>query len=137
MENTVTELTSVTYEQARILKKVGYPQRFLSSMAWYDENGNKHGSSINVPMEDKNNDECVAPSLELVAKWIREEKGIYVTPVLVHHNKPKDGWKHISWESIATDWEWKIYTAWKYYDIYEEALSNGIDAALEVLKENK
>lgn len=125
MEKEFEDLMSVTYEQARILKKIGYPQRFLSSMAWYDENGKKYDSSINVPMGGDNKDnECVAPSLELVAKWLRNHMGVMVMAC-------EQRYTYGAYYCKYSEFGWGDRTYIKdRYNTYEEALTKGIDEVL-------
>lgn len=57
-------------------------------------------------------------------KWLREEKGVVV---LVHHLMTEEG-----------DWEWEIsyrYRSKDMYHSYEDALLEGIKAAVKILKE--
>ena len=62
--------------------------------------------------------------LYLVAKWLREEKNIYVD--VIHHYTNND---YALW--IGHEGEDEEFTG---FTPYEEALSAGIDKAIEILK---
>lgn len=75
----------VSYEIARVLKKAGYPQRFVTSYGWYDKNGRFNDSSCDVPM-DEEYDECVAPTYMEVWLWLWKEKKICINCNLDKYN---------------------------------------------------
>lgn len=120
------ELQLVTFEQAKALKELGFPQD-IDTTKWY--------SGGRVLYSDKPLDylpvSFVAPTLEIVAKWLRNEKYI-----------------HIDCEICEFDeWQLRFYlhnneiglyhilpTKFKKFDTYEQALSVGIDKAIEILK---
>ena len=125
----------VTYEQAVKLKELGFdwkcnhwyhplePEKIIECQTYCNHN------SFERPYS--------APTLAQVAKWLRDVKGliIYSEPRFYKGKKPllgyeyhlfnkKDGYySHIESETI--------------YDTYEEALSEGINEALELIKEKK
>lgn len=68
--------------------------------------------------------ECYAPTLELVAKWLRDEKDLWI-----HMCKPnQDNSKWSSSVNRISDHLWKPCNE---YNSYEKALSAGIDKARE------
>lgn len=122
------EQVIVTLEQAKSLKELGFPQRAISSIGWYSTNGQLNNSSIDIPL-DLLEGECAAPHLELVAKWLRDEKDIFI-----NINHISSGYS--SWIKTISD-NANIGANLGYVDKYEVALSNGIDKAIEILKEDK
>lgn len=119
------EIQLISFEQAKALKELGFPQRFISSFGWFSKNGLLNNSSIDAPMEEVD-DECVAPSYEFVAKWLREDCDIYIE---VDRLEKLYCWKIISSNNTL----YNIVS--EKYNTYEEALSAGIDRTIEVLKE--
>lgn len=130
------ELELVNFEQAKTLKELGFPQEVHPWHLYDIHTGILHKDyDDSSPLYLTENDTCMAPTLELAAKWLREEKGIYVTPSLMYYNKPIDGWKHIQFEACVVDWHWNAYLRYEYYSTYEKALSAGIDKAIEILND--
>lgn len=69
-----------------------------------------------------------APSLELVAKWLREEKNLWI-------EISKGGYEK-SAHCFLGDYIYEDETNIKEFNSYEEALSAGIDKAIGILKKN-
>lgn len=120
----------VSFKVAKALKDAGYPQRVTSSFGWYNKEGNLFESSVDTTVEE-NEDECVAPTLELVAKWLRETKGCYICPIPEFYNWKDEVFN--TW-SMNIHWEDNIDEYKALWNTYEEALSAGIDKAIEILK---
>ena len=136
------ELRTVRFDQAKKLKDLGFPQRIydylyldgeLTSKEEYDEMD--CGGPFSVELSES---ECLsAPSLELVAKFFRQEKNLFIFPDIydTHSDtfivviRKKFGGKFK--ESIFLD-EYDEVT----FPDYDLALSAGIDKAIEIL-ENK
>ena len=115
------ELQLVSFEQAKALKELGFPQD-IDTTKWYS------GGRVlysNKPL-DYLPVSFVAPTLELVAKWLREEKDICLS---MNYNSDYKIWQC---SSTAT------YNEEDYVSqSYEEALSTGIDKTIEILKSKK
>lgn len=121
----LTEKDYCDYDTCVALKELGYPL-----------------TSKEVRHEDK---AVFVPGVLLYSaqKWLREEEGILInTPFLRERN---------SYGEYTTRW-WCVYTTdtraenhvlcdegkgWRFWASYEEALLEGIKAAIEVLKEGK
>lgn len=118
------ELNVVTFEQAKKLKELGFPQE-TDSWYYYDIEGKC------VPHLQKGGHKeycCDAPSLELVNKWLRDEKQIflYVEPYFpdMDNANIRFAVKHYKGYSTAT------YFYKHKHKTYEEALSAIIDKFL-------
>ena len=134
------ELQIVRFDQAKKLKDLGFPQRIydylyldgeLTSKEDYDEMD--CGGPFSVELSES---ECLsAPSLELVAKFFRQEKNLFIFPDIydTHSDtfivviRKKFGGKFK--ESIFLD-EYDEVT----FPDYDLALSAGIDKAIEILE---
>lgn len=134
------ELQTVRFDQAKKLKDLGFPQRIydylyldgeLTSKEEYDEMD--CGGPFSVELSES---ECLsAPSLELVAKFFRQEKNLFIFPDIydTHSDtfivviRKKFGGKFK--ESIFLD-EYDEVT----FPDYDLALSAGIDKAIEILE---
>lgn len=134
------ELQIVRFDQAKKLKDLGFPQRIydylyldgeLTSKEEYDEMD--CGGPFSVELSES---ECLsAPSLELVAKFFRQEKNLFIFPDIydTHSDtfivviRKKFGGKFK--ESIFLD-EYDEVT----FPDYDLALSAGIDKAIEILE---
>lgn len=105
----------VSISQARALMELGFPQ--------YDEYGRTY-------YENGNTLRYVIPSQELVAKWLRKEKGIEILPVfIIPQNVYEDRCRKIGRSGFTT--------SGRVYSDYEKALSEGIDNAIKILKKNE
>ena len=116
------KLNLVSFKQAKALKELGYPQRAISSIAWYSTNGTLNDSSINAPLDLLEN-ECCAPTLELVKSWLMS-KFIFIN--VIYSNKRF----HLE---ILNDKSMILYKNYNF-DLYEDALSVGVNKAIEILK---
>lgn len=120
------ELQIVTFEQAKCLRELGFPQ----DTSIQDVYGDGELRKCFYP-EDCTwyRDIVTAPSLELAAKWLREEKLLYLSVQVNEHCT------HWFWDIIKIRNEEEITDpSIKGYWSYEEALSAGIDKAIEILK---
>lgn len=98
----------ITFEQAKALKELGFPY------------------SKYIPTDVIN----WRPTVELVSKWLREEKNIHVCPIYYSSKTYKTEWYscEVNQHQINNDEE---------YSTYEAALIAGIDKAIEILKINE
>lgn len=132
------ELQLVNFEQAKALKELGFPQDVFYESTYipiYDIDGEFEYSRW---IEEK---DCFAPTLELAAKWLREEKSILIEPrtkafstngffkcfVL---NCSKDCTKCAEYQIYWTDFGGDNVC----FPNWETALSAGIDKAIKLLK---
>ena len=134
------ELQIVRFDQAKKLKDLGFPQRIYDYLYLDGELTSKEeynemdcGGPFSVELSES---ECLsAPSLELVAKFFRQEKNLFIFPDIydTHSDtfivviRKKFGGKFK--ESIFLD-EYDEVT----FPDYDLALSAGIDKAIEILK---
>lgn len=120
----IMELQKVTFEQAQRLKEIGFPQGGIEKCYIQEDNKIKLVYANNELYSSW----IVAPSLELAAKWLREEKGLYIEPEYCLLYDKYDYCLLIKEGHIT------MYNDDKGYKTYEEALSAGIDKAIEILK---
>lgn len=120
----------VSFEQAKALKELGFA---WESTYFYD---------LEKPQEDKIKSKIPqdfnimalvslssAPTLSQAQKWLREVKGIDITAVpSQHYGVKKYRWMLNRWSPERHGWDENLY------DTYEQALSAGIDKALQHLK---
>ena len=114
----------VTYEQAELLKELGFNQLTIHH---YDVETHEfspkfsHYYTICYDNWNQYNNTISAPTLSQVQKWLREVKEIYL---------------FVTMEDLRYYWyigkEFQIDNS----KSYEEALSAGIDRALEIIKNN-
>lgn len=134
------ELELVTFEQAKALKEFGFPQSEKHKI--YTVNDSlvdcvDFSYIVECLKEGRTPDEIInAPSLELAAKWLREEKDIIIQPCSVDI----DDYllkllvrEYDSYDECYTLSN-KMYEL-VHYNSWEEALSAGIDKAIKLLKE--
>ncbi len=121
----------VTYKQAVTLKKCGFDLPCIAQWA-AEPDGKPYlmGSTAFVfrNSECKGRDVC-APTLAQAAKWLREVKEIKIYSMYDYFDKMwyfHCGLRLNSIKNSAT-----------VYSTYESALSTGIDAALDIVKEEK
>lgn len=143
----LTEKDFCDYDTCVALKELGYDE---GAYAYYFPNHkedlilNTHqmrGCSINELVrgyntysEDTVGHELIdAPTLYEAQKWLREEKGIHISPrIYLYHDINLD--EQVSWEcNIYVEWA-AIYTIGKSLT-YEGALLLGIKEAVKILKE--
>lgn len=132
----------VTYEQARILKDLGFDWECTH---YYDDGdaeikeqsiyvGPTAGESVSISdvidggFNKCNGNAMDAPTLSQAAKWLREVKEICVTSSInIHKGKYKFNWSITLFKEGRGIWDESVI-----YDTYEDALSAGIDRALEL-----
>ena len=130
----------VTFEQAVMLKKLGFD---WDCGYYYNECNQKFMPNTNDSYGQLNTNDlldninriwnCIsAPTLSQTRKWLGEVKDInIVSNFKFHKGKVKYSWYIVTdngQRGICDDPEKSIF------DTYEEALLNGIDKALELLK---
>lgn len=113
----------VSFKQAKKLKELGFIQLFID-VGYYEDRKLYHTED---PYKEVNSLVAVAPSLDLVAKWLREEKRI---PIYTEPYYPNNTLK---WVCKAKYYMGKNNWSTSAFDTYEEALSAGIDKVLETL----
>jgi len=74
--------------------------------------------------------DAAAPSLAQAAKWLREAKGMNVYPLYDYYVKK---W----YFHCGSGTYWYVTNGAAVYPTYEAALSAGIDAALEMIKDKR
>lgn len=128
-------LELVTFDQAKSLKELGFPQLYEYTL---DKQGNREfkiqeylvpyafDEQGNATVDRWNTKTYSCIPLELVAKWLREEKNIQLT---VRFRGKK--WYY----DIMSGYE--ILSIGNAVEVYEQALSAGIDKAIEILNKEK
>ena len=133
------ELQLVTFEQAKALKELGFPDDTSYQACPYCYFGkdlidiqNNNVSALNPKWREvKDEDICSAPTLELAAKWLRDNKNISICPNI----EPCNNFIMYSIKSIYdTNGNYVGSLGDKLFESYEEALSVGIDKVIEILK---
>lgn len=120
------QLSLVNFEQAKALKELGFPQNIEK----YNHNWVNPKGMFGGPFEK---DCLMCPTLELVAKWLREETDLILFPILLHHVDVCS--KNQVWAfDIRNKGIMEETGPYNRYSSYEEALSAGIDKAIEILK---
>ena len=88
-------------------------------------NSNKYKDSKNID----------APTLWEAQKWLREEKGIFVYIDVPWKTDDGLGWSYFCCNKPMTEEDKEVFFAsGGFYDSYEEALLEGIKAAVKILK---
>lgn len=127
------ELRTVRFDQAKKLKDLGFPQRIydylyldgeLTSKEEYDEMD--CGGPFSVELSES---ECLsAPSLELVAKFFRQEKQLFIhIDYDFHDNKKPYKCELCKFNGMTCHVGW--------FNNYDEALSSAIDKCIHIIKE--
>ncbi len=130
-----------SYELAKKLKECGFAEPCDS---YYIKDNAPDGTAWIVPTtdrEDFNADSdcpfckplCSAPTLAQAQKWLREVKGIAIN-VIAHDGGAYD--YDIVFLPNAVDCDYPIDRA-TFSRTYEEALSEGIESVLELIKEGE
>lgn len=142
------ELELVTFEQAKVLKELGFPQNIYTPKVYLEktiphdiiakECGLSDWQCVGgklIPCSSDYNkygvDTCSCPTLELVAKWLRKQKNIHIELTLP--NPAYCPWWHCVLRDIKTR---DIIAKTISYEKDEQALSAGIDEAIKYLKVN-
>lgn len=132
------ELQFVTFEQAQALYELGFPQETEELYAVCDYCCDDSDDYITYNKGDLIEGYCgrfaakdviSAPSLELAAKWFREEKLIHI--FITHLNADTNWWEY-NIETINGN----FVEHGKMYKSYDEALSAGIDSIIKLLKKD-
>lgn len=138
------ELTKCSFEIAQLLKElyVNIPSDQYYNIGPKNPELHRFSYDVNNPHYKKNSQLwkgiVVAPSLELIAKYLREEEFIYLS---IHVNYDNEGDEKIEWGyTIIYRYDNALHndayamTASDKFDTYEQALNNAI---LDVLNELK
>ena len=122
------QLNLVSFEQATALKNLGFPA--LSADWSYRNDGELYN------FVDDDGYVTAAPTLELAAKWLREEKQIMID--MIYEYRSPQSWssnvtsrKHMKTVPVVG----RGGNLWD--DSYEVMLSNAIDTALTVFLEQE
>lgn len=118
------ELQLITFKQAKALKELGFPQGGLRN-AYYGPDGECVPINVCSPIDW----ELDAPTLELAAKWLRENTGIFINVGLCVD------FQYQVYLQTTLDKDHNIISSASQHSSYEEALSAGINKAIEILKE--
>ena len=131
------KLQLVSFEQAKALKDLGFPQLYEYTL---DNKGNRKlklaeylvpyafDEQGNATVDRWNTKTYSCIPLEFVAKWLRDEKNLWI-------EISKGGYEK-SAHCFLGDYIYEDATHIKEFNSYEEALSAGIDKAIEILKKN-
>ena len=131
----------VSFEQAVRLKELGFDwkcnhyydtqtKEFLP-VDWFDYDGDVDADDLydNNPPKDIISYRVSAPTLAQAQKWLRDVKKILILIDILRKNEKIFYWKIFNSETF-----W-IYSSDPDFDTYEQALSAGIDKALQILRE--
>lgn len=122
-------LKTVNYEQAHALYELGYPMKTVSVCRCHLEGID---ASYIAPPKD-----CIAwsndtgiehPTLEAVAKWIRDNKGMFINVGLCCD------YQYQVYLQTTLDKDHNIISEAYQFNNYDDALSTGINIAIDKLK---
>ena len=127
----------VTYEQAELLKELGFDWDCLHGYYRFFDNKEPRLNTCGYAKNSIGGDffYCAAPTLSQVQKWFREVKGIiiYPEPRFYKGKKPLLGYNYHLFDKDSG--YYSHIESETVYDTYEQACSAGIDKAIELLKE--
>jgi len=112
-----------SFEQAKALKELGFPQ---DEPYIYLNNGEFDIKALNKKVWFEHQPYYACPTLSLVQKWLREEKDLIIT---IGYYDTKDCFFYELYE------EGNFVNCIKEHETYEQALSAGIDKCIELLKQ--
>ena len=122
----------VSFGQAKALKKLGFN---WGAMKGYAHFPGEKVKSFNAQEENINSKyskwHFAAPTLAQTQKWLREVKGIAIN--VIAHDGGYYHWEGVYLPSAPINYSTVLYK--DRFSSYEEALSDGIDKAIEILKE--
>ena len=124
----------VTYEQAFALSKLGFNEE---TFTYYDKDNPKLQGlddyyEYHLDNHTYFDQSASAPTLSQAQKWLRKIKKLFVEVEIDVTNTEKD---IFFWTIYSLPNKEQNYIM-KYYDSYEEALSDGITECLKLLKIN-
>ena len=117
------EDTLITFETAKLAKKKGFKEGSRKGYLPNGEIGISHYASLCHNDKEDYPTKYAAPTQSLLAKWLREENNIHL---IAYKNINIDGY---DWCYITTDGITNINS----YKTYEEALEDGLQAALKLI----
>jgi len=136
-----------SYEISKALKAAGFDEP--CDHYWYKAYTNSDEMVLRqASADDYNNDDwsvphCSAPHIFHAQKWLREKWGIHVDAcVFSDYSTDADGnvcdrWDFWGFDLYAVVGGEKMIEDDGEYDSYEQALSEGIKSALELIKEGE
>jgi len=124
----------VSYETSKLLKEKGFDCKKESITAMYREDGEFYSlsSSDNYYYDYNDFDEYdyIAPTLQMAMKWLREEKGIAVIPVI---SSVLDNEKFLWDVKVAVAKTNGTYSQGWVYEKQEDACETAVKYCLENL----
>lgn len=135
------ELQLVNFDQAKALKELGFPQEdceesYVVNEGAYDNSdypSYMHIGDRVTTFGYSKNDIVSAPSLELAAKWLRDEKEIFIFPTLSTPSMTRWTPDKIYSYDYSIGGKLKINSKFCSSE-YDDVLSAGIDRAIRILK---
>jgi len=129
----------VSFETAKLLKERGFPQSKDIAMAMYNETGALLNLCTNTEeyyiFEDFDEYDCVAVSLAMAMKWLREIHHLHISTDWYYKNDPviTDDFT-IQYQFTITSWlSPKEHFDEGWYDTHEDACKAAIKYCLENL----
>lgn len=126
----------VTYEQAVKLKELGFDWKCYQYYIRFADDGEIRRWHASEPDNNNarlsRNEVSSAPRLDQAQAWLREVKGIAIN--VIAHDGGQYHWCEVYLPNFKEDgYRWWEYREHPLMDSFEEALSAGIDKALELL----
>ena len=133
--HTILSEDYVSYEVAKLLKDRG----FDGVCRYYYPDGHTNlVSYVDCRQFDIfNNESCIAPTLQMACKWLREVHNIFIEIYLPSHSEHEDTIYHgtYSFDIFNLNKKVYVYCTWneKEFNSYEEAIEAAIKYTLENL----
>lgn len=124
--------TFVTFEQARLLKACGFD---WECNHYYFRNNETLRWCYPADDYSQSKEFYSAPRLSSAQKWLREVKGMDIYVIPRFQNAYEVAVKRLGKAAIDTIFVFDLWDSTKPYPTYESALSAGITAALELIKQ--
>lgn len=122
----------VSLETAKLLKKNGFAN---GSQSFYDVSRGNFCVQVSFYINGLDEDFIEVPTQSLAQKWLRDEKNVHIG--IGHWKNHKTG--EDMWSVVVEDIEYKnpyiIHASITHLSTYEEALEEGLKAALNYEKE--
>ena len=122
----------VTYEQAKVLKELGFDTECDYHFSKEDAPGGLvWGIKSFAPANHNANGYLSIPTLAQAAKWLREEKNLHIQVML-------NGVRTMYFVRVyVIEGNAPVYEVEGQFDDYESALSAGISKCLEIINEKR
>lgn len=126
------EESYVSFDTAKLLKEAGFREL---TKTHYSNSRQVWETAMPVDYnDDLNCDTCSRPTQALAARWLREVHRIVVDVTFIPPSVNGDVWQYFIGDMDELVWKGDFEPSERKYSTYEEALEEGLQEAIKLIK---